>query len=530
MARPQFTYAAACRDLKLFGSWFAADSWSTWRVLDKALFGEPLTPAELVIFRELTGRDIAPNAPVSEAWIIAGRRSGKDVKAASIAAYIATIAADTFNFRQYLTPGERGVVQLLAVDRNQAQICLGYLKAMFLKPLLAGMVEKHLPDGIELTNGLAIEITTNDKRRVRGRTVVACIMDEVAHWLTDDGSSVNPDSAVYEALTPAMATIPNAMLIGISSPYARKGLLWRKFREHYGQNPPDNSLGPSAQERDILVVKAPTWVMNPTLHREKGPIARAYTSDPLAASAEYGAEFRSDVAGFIDFDTLDHAIARDVRERPPQPNTQYVAFADPSGGSSDAFTLAIAHLEYPHVRHGGDIGDLDDQPVAILDLVREIRPPFDPAEATAQLANTLKAFGLTTVTGDRYAAQWVVSAFLANGISYLHSSRSRSELYLELLPAINSASVRLLDLPKLTQQLSSLERRTSRTGKDSVDHPRGGHDDLANAAAGALVLAQANATSLESDIFKITLGNQPGHRAARFVPTPPDQFEERYSS
>jgi hypothetical protein len=38
-------------------------------------------------------------------------------------------------------------------------------------------------------------------------------------------------------------------------------------------------------------------------------------------------------------------------------------------------------------------------------------------------------------------------------------------------------------------QLAALQRRTSSSGKQSVDHPRNGADDLANSAAGALVLA-----------------------------------------
>ena len=54
-----------------------------------------------------------------------------------------------------------------------------------------------------------------------------------------------------------------------------------------------------------------------------------------------------------------------------------------------------------------------------------------------------------------------------------------------LLPHIDSTGVDLLDLPRLTTQLVSLERRTARGGKDSVDHGPGGHDDLCNAAAGA---------------------------------------------
>ena len=41
----------------------------------------------------------------------------------------------------------------------------------------------------------------------------------------------------------------------------------------------------------------------------------------------------------------------------------------------------------------------------------------------------------------------------------------------------------------MAAQFVGLERRTARSGKDTVDHGLGGHDDVANAVAGALVLA-----------------------------------------
>src|SRR5262245_41252158 len=116
------SFAQDCLDPNVFGPWFSADSWSTWRVLAKAVFGEPLTPTELETFRELTGRVEAPTEPAKEAWIIAGRRGGKDVVAAAIAVHIACIAADFLGYRKHLTRGERGVVQILAVDRDQAAV------------------------------------------------------------------------------------------------------------------------------------------------------------------------------------------------------------------------------------------------------------------------------------------------------------------------------------------------------------------------------------------------------------------------
>ena len=78
-----------------------------------------------------------------------------------------------------------------------------------------------------------------------------------------------------------------------------------------------------------------------------------------------------------------------------------------------------------------------------------------------------------------------------HGIRYVPSARAKSDLYRELLPAVNAGRVELLEHPRLAAQLVGLERRVARGGKDSVDHAPGGHDDVANAAAGALVLAGA---------------------------------------
>jgi hypothetical protein len=75
-------------------------------------------------------------------------------------------------------------------------------------------------------------------------------------------------------------------------------------------------------------------------------------------------------------------------------------------------------------------------------------------------------------------------------MTYEQSERPKSQIYGELLPLLNSGRVELLDHARLVAQLCDLERRTSRGGKDSIDHTPGGHDDIANAVAGALLLAQ----------------------------------------
>ena len=101
----------------------------------------------------------------------------------------------------------------------------------------------------------------------------------------------------------------------------------------------------------------------------------------------------------------------------------------------------------------------------------------------------LKEFNLGTVTGDRYAGQWVVEAFKRHGVTYIHSLRDRSAIYIAALPLLNGGRAQLLDSTRLVNQLVSLQRRTSSSGRQSVDNPKSGADDVANAAMGALVLA-----------------------------------------
>jgi hypothetical protein len=257
-----------------------------------------------------------------------------------------------------------------------------------------------------------------------------------------------------------MATVPGALLLGISSPYARRGLLWEQHRAHYGQ-----------EGDEILVWQADTGSMNPTV--DKSVIARAYEEDESVAAAEYGAEFRRDIETYVPRETLDRCIAPDRAELPPMAGVSYGAFVDPSGGSSDSFTLAIAH---------------NNDEKRVLDAVRERKPPFSPEAVVAEYATLLKTYRISEVTGDRYAGEWPREQFRKHGIEYRPSEKDKSSLYVELLPSLNSARAELLDLPRLVAQLTRLERRTGRTGKDSIDHPPGTHDDLANAVAGALVL------------------------------------------
>ncbi|MFL5252996.1 MAG: hypothetical protein ACJ8AI_08890 [Rhodopila sp.] len=126
----------------------------------------------------------------------------------------------------------------------------------------------------------------------------------------------------------------------------------------------------------------------------------------------------------------------------------------------------------------------------MLDAIREVRPPFSPEAVVKEFASLLKTFKITRIVGDKYAGEWPRERFRLAGIQYDISEHAKSDIYINTLPLLNSRKVELLDHPRLISQLCGLERRTSRAGRDSVDHAVGAHDDIANAACGALLMVR----------------------------------------
>ena len=141
-----------------------------------------------------------------------------------------------------------------------------------------------------------------------------------------------------------------------------------------------------------------------------------------------------------------------------------------------------------------------DGDILILHCVIEIPAPCDPVQATAQIASVLKSYGIKEVFGDRYAVGFVSSELARYGLTLQHTGKSRSDLYRELLPALRSRRVRLLDNERAILQFASLERRALPAGNERIDHPAygGAKDDVSNAIAGALVMLQEPASSAEN--------------------------------
>lgn len=441
-------------------------SWERWRVCLAAMFGlappkcESIDPVEF--YRQHTGRTKWPVGILSTmVSLIVGRRGGKSRISAAIGVFLACFR----DYTAYLSPGEVGVVMVIAADRRQARVAFRYIKAMVTNtPMLAELVTGETAESITLTNAfgnaVCIEVHTASFRSTRGYTVLAAICDEIAFWNTD---GANPDEEIISAIDAATATIPDAMIVMISSPHTRHGVLYQAYKDHFGDH----------GDPQTFVWQAPTRDMNPSVRQSF--IDKRYARDPAKADAEYGANFRSDIEKFVsEAVVMDCTPVKGCIAIPPAEGITYKAFVDPSGGSSDAMTCAIGHRT--------------PEGTIVHDAHMTVPAPFKPTEAIAAMKPLLKQYRVTRVSGDHYGGEWPREGFQKEGIEYEVHGRSKSQLYVDLIPYLTSRTVRLLDTPDLGRELWNLERRKSPSGRELIDHPKNGHDDNANALAGMVDL------------------------------------------
>jgi hypothetical protein len=442
------TIIDALRDPNLLGVGPFADL-STWErsiVQLKAIYGLKLSAPERAWFEQHTGRQYDPPPGGWPAVVsVDPRQTGKTQRGAALVAFESLIAPPD--------SGETWCI-LIAQDLRSAQrtaysrVCALYEAS----PVLQRMITKKTADTLFLKNGQRVSIYPCRPESVRGLRARIVVLDEFAFFRGSDARPV--DTEMLRAAWPTLATT-NGRLVILSTPWGQNGKLWELYRQHYGR-----------ADSDTLVWHG-TLEMNPLL--SSAYAARMRETDPEGARAEIDAEFLTSLTALLESEAIEACRIPGRRELPPVAGRRYEGFVDVCGGRHDEYVVGIAHKD------GGK---------AIVDVVRAWRPPLNPAATTAEAAELLKTYGMHCVQGDRYAASWPVEQFAANGIRYEPASKDRSALYLDLVGFVNSARVEIPDDDTLLRQLRTLERRRGSSGRDRVDHPRGGHDDRANVLAG----------------------------------------------
>ena len=300
----------------------------------------------------------------------------------------------------------------------------------------------------------------------------------------------NPDEELYRALLPGLGRVTGSLLIGISSAYKKSGLLWRKFDENFGK-----------ESDTVLVIKAPTMTMNPSIDRAE--VERAMLEDPVGGSAEWLSQFREDISGFVSLEVVNGCTAFGIIERPPAEGITYFLFFDIANGGSggDSAAVAVAHKD-----HDGN--------KLILDYLREFKAPFSPSVFLDAVAAVADRYRISDCWADGFAKGLVGDRLKDHNKRFCDAPLVKSAIYAEILSWLNSYSVIMLDSQRLRSQLLSLDRRPGAAGKEIIEHPRRlhAHDDVANAACGALMLAAAAARRGRINVVGISLSGSSSDR------------------
>ena len=160
------------------------NSWTTWLAVLRAAYGLPLDAQQQHQFAAVAGNRAPPSGRVRELWAILARRCGKSRVAAALGVYAACFTPHRLAF------GEQGMVLVLAASQAQAKVVfnyvIGFLQA---SPVLRQELVNTTRSEIRLRNGIVIAIHSNSFRLIRGRTLLAAILDECAFWRSEDFSS-----------------------------------------------------------------------------------------------------------------------------------------------------------------------------------------------------------------------------------------------------------------------------------------------------------------------------------------------------
>jgi hypothetical protein len=431
-----------------------------WRATIKALYGSPLGPNELDLFRSLAGREL-PEGGAVEFLVVAGRRAGKSETIARVATFEAVHGGHGLA----LAPGQRALIPIISPLREQSQEILGYCRGLAELAEVSPDVLSVTTSGVEFRTGVSIRVMTADAVNVSGPTVVCAIRDELAKFPGDD--SAMPDREIDNSLRPALAPLigaPPRRFIGITSAYIKEGVAFETDRDHFGC------------DSDVLVVRGSTEQFNPNIDRAW--LARELRRvGPRVFAREYLAEWQDAITeSWFGTDTIERCIERGVEFRDPVKGQGYVIAID-QAFSGDRFALAIAHRE-----------PSGKSMKTVLDRVQFWRPPIELLRVIGRTVEIAREYGSMAMLADQYSYRPLRELYIQKGIQLRElawTSSNKAPIFRAVLNEMQAGRVSIPDDPELIKEFHAIQGRALRSGGEQIE-ARSGHDDLVHAAVMAM--------------------------------------------
>ena len=422
--------------------------WLERQFLD-ALYGLPTLTADIGPYSHFTLRKAAPTGHQGDVCVVCGRRSGKT---GHIGIPIVLYEAFFGGHEKYIKRGERATIVLVAQDKEMAGETLAtLLEIVTSNPNLAAQLKRETAGLVLFKNGVQVTVKACSFRASRGLHIPVAVLDEIGVWQID---GVNPDKAVIDSIRPGMATFPKRRIIKLSTPWAKAGILWTDFEKGWG-----------TEDHRVLLWKAPTWYMNPSIPTDY--FVKEFETDPDYARREFGAEFSEPMDSFLPWGAIKDVVDEGISERKPVKKRQYKAAVDVAF-KTDSTVLCIGHRE----------GD-----TVFVDLWREWKPSrgrnvLSLEKMSKQISLMCRVFGTRNIVGDQYAAEPVREAFQRRGVVFSEIAftarrwrrqtadnrreigASKIDIFGAMKTLILQRRLRLLDIPEGIRQL-----RRTRLGK-----------------------------------------------------------------
>lgn len=448
----------------------------------RTMYGLPLTPEQAAIAVEAVGRKEIEPRVYRSAFLCAGRRSGKSTRiAANVVVFEACIN------KHPIPPGERAAVILVAPTIRQAANTFKIIERKIqrsptLKRLIVSVRSSPNESIIELSNQIDIVVIPANAKHVRGWNIVAAVLEEACFFRDSDTGAYNLEEIV-NAIKPGMLTVPDSKMVLVSSPWAQVGYAWSLVRDR-DKNP------------DVLIWRAPSWVMNPTLDRAE--LERERQRNEQYWRREYAAEWVSSASVLLDSVLVERCVARGISEFPHKREFVHCLALDPSSRGDD-FAMCCSHAE----------GD-----VIVIDYVKAWRAPgrgryIDYNVVIPHILDTMRRYDIPKAWSDQVSAAALSAAITKAGFQFEQTTTFGTKAapkFQTLRQKIVSGELVIPDDPELVEQLKNLEEILAEGGRSTVE-ARTGKDDKAVCCALA-VYAAATQTEVRPWVDFIRVGRR----------------------
>jgi len=474
-----------------------------------------------------------------ELVLVCGRRSGKTFIASVISAYEAyKLILKVDPQKHYKLPqGEEIRIINIASTSDQALILSKatqnrILNSKWFLPYIEGKNQSEIrlrtKRDLELYNqeirlygkpldihaSIRIQALPCTARGIRGGNVIVGILDEIAHFIDNEGN--RSGDQIYEALTPSIATFGlDGKIICISSPYIKSGIFYDLYLD---------ALGREDDEPDLnkIMFRIPTWEMNDSITFEY--LESEKKRNPETFDSEFGADFSSIISGFFKYpEKIDACIIRSCETSNPNGNFGHYIAVDPSS-SQNGYALAMVHVEQrERIKELDGKEKKEKKNIVVLDRwkVWNLRDPefeglpyIDEEVIFDYINNLCQRFRVVKIAYDQFESTSSVMKFKKMGVNAIKTPFSRhynTKIYKKLRDMIYDERLDLFYNERGIKELKNLQEKKVGKKQIVVEAPLQGEittDDLCDVLANAIFIATSNEVGFSGSSIIGTNGYQ----------------------